>query len=240
VVDPCGFATATHKVYVVGNPAHLFTAKIADPVRNHLNFERIAQQRLKLQLHSRTLVILRRIRGFHFPDPPVLGPDTGIARKNEDCISIGGRLTSNLSPSVENQCHWRAHIQGCESTPSPSPSTSIDSTSVKRSFSFILSGIPLTKVFESQSSEPPLVQSPRETLVPSGSSHFQSSDSQCYSLKDLVDELLPFQFVHSPIVNSQRRVWRSVEYEDLLKNAKEGSPLRRRRMVRGVTYSVET
>jgi hypothetical protein len=58
-------------------------------------------------------------------------------------------------------------------------------------------------------------------------------------LKDLVDELTPFQFVHSPFVNSQRKVGRSAEYEDLLKDVKEKSTLRRQRMVRGVTYSVK-
>lgn len=75
--------------------------------------------------------------------------------------------------------------------------------------------------------------------MPSGPSRFQSSDSQCYPFKKFVDELPPLPFIQSPIVNSQRNVGWSLEYEGLLKDTKEKSPLRRRRMVRGVTYSVE-
>ena len=97
----------------------------------------------------------------------------------------------------------------------------------------------LTDVFEFEASEYLLLQSPREISVPSGPSRFQSSDSQCYPFKKFVDELPPLPFIQSPIVNSQRNVGWSLEYEGLLKDTKEKSPLRRRRMVRGVTYSVE-
>jgi hypothetical protein len=46
-VDPCGFATTTYMAYVTGNPAYLYTPKIPNLVCNHLNFERMVQQRLK-------------------------------------------------------------------------------------------------------------------------------------------------------------------------------------------------
>lgn len=173
------------------------------------------------------------------PDPPILGSDTGISIENEDCVRIGGYLASNL-PSLESHTTsatgghlFKGVSRRRRRRRHPPASISIRHLSnVHLPLSIPQSY--LTDVFESEASEPPLVQSPRETSVPSGSSRFQSSNSQCYSLKDLVDELPPFPFVHSPIINSQRTVGRSVEYEDLLKDAKEKSPLLRRRMVRGV------
>jgi len=82
---------------------------------------------------------------------------------------------------------------------------------------------------------PPHVQS--LTVPPC---NFQSwtvpPDSQSNPLKDLVDELPPFPFVHSPLTDIQRKTMRSMTYEDLPLGAREESPLRRRK-VRDVTYS---
>jgi hypothetical protein len=50
------------------------------------------------------------------------------------------------------------------------------------------------------------------------------------SLKDLVDELPVYPFVHSPLKNIQREEMRSVTYEDLLTGAREKSPLRRQKV----------
>jgi hypothetical protein len=149
-------------------------------------------------------------------------------------------LASNLPPSLEGHTTSAASGHLFKGSSRRHPLASIRPLSNAH----LLLSFPqscLTDVFESEASESPgpLVRSPRETSVPSGSSRFQSSDSQCYSLKDLVDELPPFPFVHSPFVNLQRKVGRSVEYEDLLKDAKEKSHLRRRWMVRGVTYAVK-
>ncbi|KAI0275970.1 hypothetical protein BGY98DRAFT_1177986 [Russula aff. rugulosa BPL654] len=109
-VDSCGFATIPYGVHVFGNPAHLFIPKI----------ENLSSLPAAPQPDSRHIMMNQG-----FPDPPILGSDTGITRKNEDC--------------------------------------------------------------------------------------------------GLVDELKPFPFAHSPIVNPQRKAGRSVEYEDQC-------PLRRRRM----------
>ncbi len=237
-MDPCGFATATYRAYVVGNPAHIFTSKIPNLVRNHLNSEWMVQRRLKTTLSENLAVIKHtpcRLRHrctrvlcpfYHpsrssfppvpqpdsrhtvtnqgVPDPPILGYDTGIARKNEDCVSIRGYLASDLPPSLESR------------TASATGGRLSKGASRRRRRRLHLRH-PLT------------VQSPRETSVPSDSSRFRSTDSQCYSLKDLVDELRLFSFAHSPIVNLRREVGRSVEYEDLL------PLLHRRRMVRGIT-----
>jgi hypothetical protein len=171
------------------------------------------------------------------PDPPILGSDTGIARENEVRVRIGGYLASNL-PSLEGHTtsatggHIFKGVSRRRRRRRHPPASIRPLSNVLLPLSFPQSY--LTDVFESEASKPPLVQSPRETSVPSGSSRFQSSDSKCYSLKDLVDELPPFPFVHSPFINPQRTVGRSVEYEDLLKDAKEKSPLLRRRMVRRV------
>jgi hypothetical protein len=266
--------------HVVGNPAYLYTPKIPNLVRNHLNLSGRCNKDLnRLSLSEKLAVIeftlcrlgrrcTRELCSFYhsdrssfppapqpeslhpmmnrgIPDPPVLGSDTGISRENEGCVSIGGYLASNLPPSLEGHTTsatgghlFKGASRPRRRHPRRHPLASIRPLlNAHLPLSFPQSC--LTDVFDSEASEPPLVQSPRETSVPSGSSRFQSSDSQCYLFKDLVDELPPFPFVHSPFINSQRKVGRSAEYEDLLKDAKEKSPLRRRRTVRGVTYAVK-
>jgi len=83
---------------------------------------------------------------------------------------------------------------------------------------------------------PTHVQNRTESSVPSPT--FRSSTvrsrSRSQSLKDLVDELPLYPFVHSPLKDIQREEMRSVTYEDLLTGAREASPLRRQK-VRGVT-----
>lgn len=124
------------------------------------------------------------------PDPR----STSSAARQDHTMTNQGYLGAfGFQPSSEfrkpyRRCQWRTLIQGRDEwVPSP------------------------LQPLISETSEPPLVQSPRETSVPSGSgsSRFQSSDSRCYSLKVLVDKLPPFPFTHSPIVNSRRKVGRS-------------------------------
>lgn len=76
------------------------------------------------------------------------------------------------------------------------------------------------------------VQNRTESSMPL--SNFRSSivrpRSRSHSLKDLVDELPLYPFVHSPLKGIQREEKRSVTYEDLLMGAREESPLRRQKV----------
>jgi hypothetical protein len=86
---------------------------------------------------------------------------------------------------------------------------------------------------------PQHVESPTLTVSSITSSDLQPStvaSPRSNPLKDLVDELPPFPFVRSTLSDIQKTEMRSVTYEDLLINAEEESPLRRRK-VRGITYS---
>ena len=67
----------------------------------------------------------------------------------------------------------------------------------------------------------------RSSTLPSST---VQSRSRSQSLKDLVDELPLYPFVHSPIKDIQREEMRSVTYEDLLTGAREPSPLRRQKV----------
>jgi hypothetical protein len=60
--------------------------------------------------------------------------------------------------------------------------------------------------------------------------------SRSHSLKDLVDELPLYPFVHSPLKDIQNEEMRSVTYEDLLTGTREKGPLRRQK-VRDATDS---
>jgi len=85
---------------------------------------------------------------------------------------------------------------------------------------------------------PTHVQNRTESSVPS--STFRTSivrpRSRSHTLKDLVDELPLYPFVHSPLKDIQSEEMRSVTYEDLLTGAREKSPLRRQK-VRDATDS---
>jgi hypothetical protein len=64
---------------------------------------------------------------------------------------------------------------------------------------------------------------PQSAVVPPG--------SQTSSLKDLVDDLPPFPFSHTPTVDPRREATRSVTYEDLVTRGKAGQgPLRERKV----------
>ena len=85
---------------------------------------------------------------------------------------------------------------------------------------------------------PTHVQNRTESSIPSSTfrSSVVRSRSRSQSLKDLVDELPLYPFVHSPLKDIQREEMRSVTYEDLLTGAREASPLRRQK-VRGAADS---
>ena len=76
------------------------------------------------------------------------------------------------------------------------------------------------------------VQNRTESSMPSSTSRpsIVPPRSRSQSLKDLVDELPVYPFVHSPHKNIQREEMRSVTYEDLLTGAREESPLRRQKV----------
>jgi len=112
-VDSCGFATIPYGVHVFGNPAHLFIPKIENLsvikhtpcrlrrrcTRKFCPFYHPSRSSLPAapQPDSRHIMMNQG-----FPDPPILGSDTGITRKNEDCVSIRGHLASKLPPSLES------------------------------------------------------------------------------------------------------------------------------------------
>lgn len=87
---------------------------------------------------------------------------------------------------------------------------------------------------------PTHVQNRTESSMPSPTlrSSIVRSRSRSQSLKDLVDELPLYPFVHSPLKDIRREEMRSVTYEDLLTGAREASPLCRQK-VRGATDSGE-
>jgi hypothetical protein len=165
----------------------------------------------------------RHLRPLSVTDPLALDFDAELGEEQCDIIEDFS-VTKFPLRFLYHAVGVRPSVEGgwsCLSMPRPSPPT----PSVLQTHSTSKFGIVA----------PPHVQS---TTVPPY--NFQSStippDSQSNPLKDLVDELPPFPFVHSPLTDIQRKTLRSMTYEDLPIGTREESPLRRRK-VRGITYS---
>jgi len=158
----------------------------------------------------------RHLRTLSVTDPLALDVDTELGQEQCDIIedfSVTKIPLSFLCHAVE----VRSPVKGVWShlfMPRPSPPTP----------SFLQTHS--TGKFGTMA--PPHVQSP--TVPPCD---FQSwtvpADSQSNPLKDLVDELPPFPFVHTPLTDIQRKTMRSMTYEDLSLGVREESPLRRRK-----------
>ncbi|KAH9974185.1 hypothetical protein BJV74DRAFT_990241 [Russula compacta] len=151
--------------------------------------------------------------------PLSLASDVGLGR--EECsIIINDFLVSKISLSLP--CHpvrVRLPVKGTWDYPSTS-SQPPQAPSLPHSCSI-------------GTAASPHVQSPRECPMPSSRSHSSTAlpVSRPHPLKDLVDELPPFPFPHSPLTDFLGKLDRSVTYEDLLTGAKglQSRPLRLRR-----------
>ena len=164
-------------------------------------------------------------------DPLAVDSDVGIV-DDEQCSVVGDFSVTSTPRSLD--CHAvrvKLPVKGAGSqchlfAPRPCPPVP----------SFLQSHA--TEEFDIAS--PPHVETPTLTESSIPASDFESPIvppvPQHNLLKELVDELPPFPFVHSPLSDIQKKARRSVTYEDLLKSASEKCPLRRRK-VRGVFYS---
>ena len=158
-------------------------------------------------------------------DTLALNPD-GVG---EEQCSVMDNFSVTKIP-LHSQCHAvrvRPHAEGAWSdsyTPClPLPATSMTQSCSTRQFDTLN---PTHVQNRTESSMPS--STPRPLVVP--------PRSRSQSLKDLVDELPVYPFVHSPLKNIQRDEMRSVTYEDLLTGEREKSPLRRQKVRDATDY----